>query len=160
MDKLATLGKMMGKNAIKGGITGGIKGAVQGNQNPNVGTSRGAGYGALGGAVGGATTAGMGGLMSPDKLGTMAMAPASDPSPGLSMGQKLIRGAGDLMIGEKPLESTLGTAPVGTDVGVLPHLMRQMGINVPIGKRRRVRVQPFGRSGLTGRGIRVANNWR
>lgn len=161
LDKLAAFGTEFGQDALRGGIVGGIQGGIRGNQNPQIGTTRGVGLGALAGGLGGGVSGGFGALANDNLgMGQALQGFSQSGTPAQSFGQQLAGGVQDLFLGEQPIQSILGSEPPGTRRGVIPNLIRRVDLNVPIGKNRRAKVRPFGRRGLTGRGLRVARRRR
>lgn len=161
LDKLAAFGSEFGQDALRGGIAGGIRGGIRGNQNRQIGTTRGIGLGALAGGVSGGVSGGFGSLANENLgMGQALQGLSQSGTPAQSFGQQLAGGVKDLFLGEQPVQSILGSEPPGTRRGVIPNLIRRVDLNIPIGSNRRAKVRPFGRRGLTGRGLRVARGRR
>lgn len=158
--KLGALAKGMGFEALKGGVTGGTIGAISGNQDKRVGSGRGALMGALGGAATGGTLGGISGVSDWSNLASGLVGPGEMAPSAMSLGQRLLAGSKDLLIGDQPLRQILGNAAPGMVAGAMPNMVKAVNLNVPIGKQQRIQVQPFGWSGLTGRGLRLARHWR
>lgn len=161
LDKLSAFGTEFGQDALRGGIVGGIQGGIRGNQNPQIGTTRGIGLGALAGGVSGGVSGSFGSLANENLgMGQALQGLSQSGTPAQSFGQQLAGGVKDLFLGEQPVQSILGSEPPGTRRGVIPNLIRRVDLNIPIGSNRRAKVRPFGRRGLTGRGLRVARGRR
>ena len=142
--------------------------ALNGRQTPEQETATNSGMGAVGGLFSGMGAKGATGKpdftpmmrnvarsANPIGYGTGGLAAnmraMRPPTP--SLFQSFGNATRDLLIGQHPIRSILGTQPYGSEPGLLPSIASQLKLNV--GYRRRIPIPLLGRGGVTGRGFRL-----